>query len=477
MYENIATSYPSQFFYNISKISGSVSKNLIKITADNTNASPSQITNIRLPISALLNIESLMLYFKVDITSGAGGPACIPARNSSTFIKRMSITMNNTTVSIINDYNMLYNIYNDFTNKSLSKGIAGQNTDPSIIWTEGTPSAKQVGLVGANALLASTVNQTGLQLCVSDFLGFFGSASTKILPTQKTGECVISIEWANPADCLCGTAEATTATYTGSNTYTVKDIYATCEAISLSDDSYYESIGDKDLMFGFNDYIVTKFATVAKKSGINVTTYLSAGSIDHVLGTAVYNDAVPSPMVAWGALGAGDTDANVANVYKYLSDPETYSNNNSGTAADNVFGDGFFNSKNMMRDLQFLDTSSFAINNKQLNYGPLNQHEIFNNNMLALNYENVNFDSNGFHSGMVSLKHFYKYYGAVMQSLELIDKDQFTLSGLSSQGSSASINWRASFTGTSNDVEITPVLVAKLSKVLHVKSGRMISTE
>ena len=171
MYENIATSYPSQFFYNISKISGSVSKNLIKITADNTNASPSQITNIRLPISALLNIESLMLYFKVDITSGSGGPACIPARNSSTFIKRMSITMNNTTVSIINDYNMLYNIYNDFTNKSLSKGIAGQNTDPSIIWTEGTPSAKQVGLVGANALLASTVNQTGLQLCVSDFLG------------------------------------------------------------------------------------------------------------------------------------------------------------------------------------------------------------------------------------------------------------------------------------------------------------------
>jgi hypothetical protein len=243
-----------------------MSKQLIKVTADNTSATPGQITNIRLPISALLNIESLMLYFKVDIKAGGSDPATIPARNSSTFIKRMSITMNNTTVQIIQDYNLVYNIYSDFTNKSLTQGVAGQLLDPSTIWTEGAGASAQVPITGANALLAGTANQTGIQMCISDFIGFFGSASTKILPTQKTGEIVISVEWAFPADCLAGTAEATTATYSGSNTYSVSEIYASCEALSFSDDSYYESIGNKDLMIGYNDYIVTKFQEVEKKS-------------------------------------------------------------------------------------------------------------------------------------------------------------------------------------------------------------------
>ena len=476
MYENISSSYPATFFYNLSKLQGSMSKQLIKVTADNTSATPSQITNIRLPISALLNMESLMLYFKVDIKAGGSDPATIPARNSSTFIKRMSVTMNNVTVQIMQDYNLLYNIYSDFTNKSLTQGVAGQFLDPSTIWTEGAGGSDQVAITGANALLAGTANQTGIQMCISDFLGFFGSASTKILPSNKTGEIVISVEWAPSYECLCGTAEASVATYSGSNTYSVSEIYATCEALSFSDDSYYESIGDKDLMIGYNDYIVTKFASVEKKSGANCTTYLSAGSIDHILGTCVAPVSLPSPMVAYGSLGTGASDATVANVYKYLSDPVAYDGNSSATGADNKYGDGFFNSLAMQRNLQHIESSVFSINNKQLNYAPLNPYEIFNNNLLALGYENVDVNAS-FHSGCVSLLHFFKYYGACIQSLELIDKDSFYISGLSSQGSSASVNWTCKFSGASNTMSVVPVIIAKLSRVLHVRSGRMISSE
>jgi len=64
-----------------------------------------------------------------------------------------------------------------------------------------------------------------------------------------------------------------------------------------------------------------------------------------------------------------------------------------------------------------------------------------------------------------------------MQSLELIDKDQFYISGLSSAGSSCAINWVATFSGSSNTLAVVPVIVAKLSKVLHVGKGREISVE
>ena len=131
----------------------------------------------------------------------------------------------------------------------------------------------------------------------------------------------------------------------------------------------------------------------------------------------------------------------------------------------------------MQRCMQHLDKSQWSINNKALNYAPLNKYEVFYNNLLALGYENVDFSANGFHPGIVSILHYFKYYGVAMQSLELIDKDQFFISGLSSAGSSAAVNWVCSFTGSSNTMSVTPVIIAKMSKVLSVGSGRAISVQ
>jgi hypothetical protein len=103
MYNDIPANYPSTFFYNINKLQGAFSKNLIKVTADRVTASPQEITNIRLPIGALLNMDSFALWFKVT-TSGTN--VTIPARYASTFIKRLSLTMNNVSVQIIQDYNL-----------------------------------------------------------------------------------------------------------------------------------------------------------------------------------------------------------------------------------------------------------------------------------------------------------------------------------------------------------------------------------
>lgn len=473
MYEGIPSSYPATFFYNLSKLQGAFSKNLIKITADRTTASPNELTNIRLPIGALINMQSLALWFKIT-TSGTN--ATIPARYSSSFIKRMSMTMNNVSVQIIQDYNLVYNILADHTNKNYTKGIGGEMLDNSIIWSEGAGASDQTAITGQNALLASVANQT-YQMCINNFIGFLGSASTKILPLDKVGEVVLSIEWAPNYECLCGTAEASATTYTASDTYAVSDIYVTTEAYSFSDNTYYESL-NRELKIGFDDFTITRFAQTTKATGINCTTYLSAGSVDYLIGTAVLPQSVPKPMIAYGSLGTGASDAVVANMFKFLSDPESYANNSSVTTADNKYGDGFFNSIALQRCLQHVENSQWSINNKQLNYAPLNKYEIFYNNLLALGYENVDASANGFHAGIVSILHYFKYYGVAMQSLELIDKEQFYISGLSSAGSSASVNWVCNFSGGSaNTLSVTPIIIAKLSKVLSVGSGRAISVQ
>jgi len=470
MYENIPASYPKEFFYNLSKLQGSMSKSQIKCIADNTNAQPSTITNIRLPIGSLINLDSLALWFTIDIT---GSNVTIPARYSSTFIRRLSITMNNVSVQIIQDYNFVYNCFADLNNKDKTKGLAGEFLDNSIIYGEGAGAATEVALTATNAMLASTTNQTNLKFCINNWMGLFGSASTKIINSDLTGECVISCEWAPNYEALAGTPESGATTYTSSDTYSVKDIYMTMEALSFSDPSYYNSIGNKDLMIGFTDYVVTKFAPVAKSSGINVTTYLNAGSVDSIYGTAFIQQSLPSELVAYGSNGDG-ASANVINWYKYLSDPVAYVNNNGSGGTS---GDGFFNTKAMQRNLQHLATHQFFINNKALNYAPFGPEENFHNLLLTLGYENTDASSNGFHSGMKSLKHFYKYYGLCAQSLELIDKDSFYISGLSSQGSSCAVNWVATFSGASNTLQVTPVIIAKLSKILHVKPGRQIMIE
>lgn len=470
-FEELPDSYPSQFYFNVSRLAGAYSKSLVKVVADNQNSTPNGITTIRIPIGVLLNTESLNLYFDVATT---GTNAVIPPRYSSTFISRMSVSINNVSTTIINDYNLVYNTLNDLTNKNYTKGIAGEFLDPTIIWGEGAGASTDVALTGASALLASTANGT-YKMCINNFMGLLGSCSTKVWPTSKMGEILINIQWAN-ADILCGTGEASSTTY-NDNSYSISNIAMTMEAYSFSSDEYYNGIEGQNLRISYDDYIVTKFAPVQKKTGINVTTYLSANSLDWVCATAIQESTAPRKMVGYGSLGTGATESVVANRFTYLADPRGKIGNSSATSSENVEGDGFFNTKSMQRNLQHIANCTFSINNRQLNFGSLSPLEIFQNNLLALGYENNDKSANGFHEGCVSLYHFWKYYGICMQSLELIDKDTYYISGLSSAGSSCSVNVKIDFSGASNTLSVTPVVIAKVTKLLTVGAGRSITIE
>jgi hypothetical protein len=153
--------------------------------------------------------------------------------------------------------------------------------------------------------------------------------------------------------------------------------------------------------------------------------------------------------------------------------------NKCGNTASNTIGqsgDAFFSTQALQRNLQLIESSQFSINNKMLNYGALSPQEIFQNNLCALGYEGIDSSTNGFNKNILSLAHYNKYYAACIQSLELIDKDSFFISGLSSSGSSAAFNWNVKFSGNSTQ-ELTPVLIFKLSKIMHVGTGRSLFVE
>jgi hypothetical protein len=474
VYEGISSDLPKQFFFNLKRLKSGFSKQLIKITPDRVLASPGDITTFRFPIGSVLNLQSLNLNWKA--TTKGTNPTLFP-KYASTLIKRLSVSVNNVSVQIINDYNVVYNTYADMNSGNLTSRYNEKfDTTTDFVNTTLT-SAVTVPqpLVGKNLLLATQGLITNERMVINHFLGLLGGGSTPIWNTDLMGEIVVSVQWETQG-VLCGTAEASAITYTSADTYELSDIYMTIESLSFVSDEYYQALAQADKMIGFHDFSVIRFPKVSKASGIDITTYISASSLDCVIGTALPANgitSIPKTMIGNTACSAGTS---VMNIYKYLSDP--VANTGAGGAVAQVgdvlqYGDGYFSTLNMVRDLQYLNTSVFYINNRMINYQPLDTLEVHQQNLLALNYENLDLSNNGFNPAAVSLSHFLKYYGVCMQDLSLLNASVFYLSGINSAGSSISINWKATFNAFAT-IDAYPILIVKCSRILNISDGRQI---
>ena len=475
VYEDISGDLPKSFFYNLKKLRGGFSKQLIKCTPDRTQASPSDITTFRLPIGSVLNMNSLALHFRGSTTGT--NPTIFP-KYTSTLIKRISISVNNVNAQIINDYNLIYNTYADFNSANLTTRH-GENFDTTTSFDDTTLTTAVTTaqpLTGKNLLLAAQTAITNQRMVINHWVGLTGGGSSPIWNTDLFGEVVIQIQWENQG-ILCGTAEAATTTYTSSDTYSLDQIYMSVESLSFTNDEYYATLAKADLKIGFHDFSLIRFPKVSKASGIDITTYVSASSLDAVIGSALPANAItaiPKTMLGHGTTSAGTTS--VINIYKYLSDPVAYVANHGGVSQNgdvNNYGDGFFSTLNMVRDLQYITSSVFYINNRMVNYQALDRLEIHQQNLFALNYENLDLSNNGFNPSIVSLPHFFKYYGVCMQDLSLLNPATFYLSGINSQGSSISLNWKATFNPFAT-IDAYPFMIVKTSRVMNIGTGRQV---
>lgn len=477
VYEDISADLPKTFFYNLKKLKGAFSKQIIKITPDRTIASPNDIITWRMPIGSVLNMNSLCLHM-TGKTSGTN--ITIFPKYTSTLIKRLSISFNNVSVSIINDYNLVYNTYADLNSANLTTRF-GEQFDSALSIVDTTLSAATTTakpLVASNLTAAAQTAISNQRMVINHFLGICSGGSSPIWNTDLTGEISISVQFENQG-ILCGTAESSAVTYTSADTYELSNLYLSCEAFSFTNDEYYRALGAADQKIGFHDYSVIRFPTCKKSAGIDVTTYISASSLDCVIGTALPASAItaiPKTMVGHGTCSVGTGTLNTY-TYKYLSDPISYTG--AGGAVAQVgdvlnYGDGYYSTINMIRDLQYLTSSCFYINNRQLNFAPLDQLEVHQQNLFALNYENLDLSNNGYNPACVSLATFFKYYGVCIQDLSLLNPATFYLSGINSQGSSIAINWKAQFNAFAT-VDCYPVLIVKTSRILNIGLGRQIA--
>ena len=166
--------------------------------------------------------------------------------------------------------------------------------------------------------------------------------------------------------------------------------------------------------------------------------------------------------------------ASVATYQEYLPKTATYTPGGSG------IGDGFNQSYFFMRAGADLATSQWSINSTNIDPYPLPPSEIWNQNLIALGNNNIDFGTSGVHSSCVSIYHFLKYYFCHILSLENLSGDgQMWRSGLSGNGSTVNINYQATFnktdTGAANTENISPVIFCRSTKALTIKDGHVIN--
>ena len=475
---DITSSFPTSLSYRIKSLVGNMSRVGVKMTPDRTTGiAPNDIITIKLPNSSLVDLRTFNFFYQFS-TSGTTGTFLHP-RYASSLIERISIVINGNTIDILPSYNFLYNTLMDLEGSSFdqfSKRNVCEFFDPSIKFTSADPSSSaDVALVGANWCASGTTAPSKIDGAITHWLGFLGSCSPSVLDTSDLGDVFLQIQFATPY-VLPSTINATAQTLAGAS-FTLDNIYATCDVISFASDEYYSLKASKltssGLNVGFYSYLNARFQSSTKSAGINVNWNVSANSLDQIICTTckVDQNSTWKPMIVYASNDAGST---VYNMSQIVADP-LGKVNNTGSIRTDVLGDGFMNSYYFLRNAQAIKESRISINNRPLNYGFISPKEIFIETMKALGYNHIDLGTNGINACIFSLVHFCKYYFAHIEDLTIQDTKDFWISGLNSLGSTLTITWEANFNGGSNSQTCIPVLYARLSKVLNIQAGRNIS--
>jgi hypothetical protein len=228
------------------------------------------------------------------------------------------------------------------------------------------------------------------------------------------------------------------------------------------------------LLVGYYDYWTSRGTAVQKSAGVNMNFNVATNSLDQCIATFQKSDyQTINPLI----LANSSNLASLTTYNAYLN--SQIGNTVSFKGAATGLGDGFNNSYYFVRSGVDLATSQWSINSINIDPYPLPPSEIWNNNLIALGNNQIDFGTSGVHSSCVSLWHFLKYYFCHILSLENLSGDgQFWRSGLSGNGSTININYSATFDksgATDNTETISPVIFCRSTKVLSIRDGRIIS--
>lgn len=452
--------------YNIKQLSG-FSKVPVRLNPDKWDkVVASETIKVALPSNCLVDLRSFTCYFKGSGTSSAKN-VHFP-RLTSSLIKTLSVYVNGNLIERIDNYSVLYNKLYDLdgggSDQTTKRHL--ENADPSITISTATDYATGSGNPSITSKLATST--TNRKFCINNWLGFLGSSSTSIIDVGDLNRVEVEITWENENVMF----QSTTNTRVTGHNYELNDIHFMINKIQFQNPLYYQMKASKllssGLTIGYNTYISSKGALTAKGSSVNVYTSINTTSLDQLIGTMTPEVNSTSNLLLYGNWDA-TTPANIFEFNKIYNSGVTTAD--AGTEA--TIG-GFYNQSRYFRsDAVGLTSATFEINNTPLHPIPLQDYEIFQENLIALGYNNIDMGGSSIHQGCVGLGNFLKYYFVIITSLEMLQNEAFYKSGLDGLSSSLNVCFKMVFSST--DSSFYPYIFAKTTRILQINEGHSIA--
>lgn len=486
---DIQTGFPKNLAYNLKKLAGGFTKQKVKITPDKVSADANGVVRFLLPRGSLIDFRSLVMYM-TGSTAGTGSTTSYLhfPRYSASLIQSISITANNITLCSIQEYGHLYNALMDMEGSDLSQVAkrASEIFDPTIRWSQttsaGTAATNEnaIAAVINHSVTGATTNDTNVKMCVNNWLGFLNSVSTPVLDLQDIGDVYLNIQFA-PASVLYHSTITTSAPTISNANYTLSDIFLTVDRIAFQSAEYYqlkqEKLLGEGLKVAYYDYWTTVGSVFTKSSGVNMNFSVNSGSLDQLIATFRRSDyQTIKPLIMYS--GNSLSSKTIITLDQYNANPVAYTNVDGTAGTDNFvnlnLGDGFAQSAAFQRPGNDLVGSQWSINSVAIDNYPLTPLEIFQKNLQATGFQNLDLGSSGVHSGMKSILHFLKYYFIDICSLENISGDnQMWVSGVNGLNGGIVVNYAATFAPT-NTQTVYPYVYCRSTKTLIIKAGRQL---
>jgi hypothetical protein len=458
--------YPRSLSYQIKQLSG-FSKSAVRLNPDKWDKIVAGDTiKVALPQNTLVDLRTFTMYFKGSGTSAAK-QVHFP-RLTSSLIKCLSIYVNGNLIERQDAYSVLFNKIYDLDGGGLDQVAKRhlENADPSVTISTSTSVATGSGNPSITSKLATSTSDR--KFVISNWLGFLSTCSTPIIDTNDLNKVEIEITFESENVMF----QSTSITRVTGHNYELNDIHFMINKITFNDPLYYQLKSAKllssGLTIGYQTHICSKGSAVAKSTSVNVYTSFNTTSLDQLIGTMTPVENTTSNLLLYGNWDASSSATNAYEFNRIYNSGVTTAD--AGT--DATIG-GFYNQSRYFRsDAVGLTSASWEINNTPLMPIPLQDYEIFQENLISLGHNNLDMGS-GIHPGCVGLGNFLKYYFAQFTSLEMIQTDGFYKSGLDGKSSSLNIVWKLVFSST--DSSFIPYIFAKTTRILQINEGHSIA--
>lgn len=489
-------SYPNNLGARINHITN-YSTNSVKLNPDNSQTELVDITSgariqFTLPPNSLVDLSSFSVYadFETIIAAAAtnAGVATVRphylTRNANSLIRRLIVEVGGQTVSDIEDYNRIQQIFSDyqFGIEGSSKKLLSNNDPLDKRNADFLQTSALRPLLSAAAPNAS-VKIDKRPICLTQFLGWLGGgAGVKYIDTQLTGNVKITFELAPANNVLfrglnCGVDGDITGTIIGLTDvacttqakYSLKKVFATIKKASIDDGVYFNSItaalsSGIPFEYKYNHFYQTKSNTT--NGDLQMRYELMSNSVDMCFLSFyenTYNTAVANlpDIDLLHALTLGGTDEDIV--------PINNAKDLSALGHTNCFCSGYFK-----RNGSFIKNAKFYINGERLPQYDMEQPQIYNQSLIDFGIHDDT--ANGIYYGINSFESWKRNYWVATARLSHVCNDDTYISGFNANGVPLTIGVE-----TVSDGVATAVYTAQLhimtTQVMSVYAGRQINIQ